>query len=124
VPYTRLKSFVFACCDGPEKVYVRPDPVRDAANYFKLKTTVEILSFICNDGLENFLHKNTKKWNQAGLKHKEADVDAFHFTSGEKRGYIAFMYLAKDRMWHIKSLKENTDKRTNISRQARVTFIK
>ena len=120
MPYNRLKDFVSACGVGTEKVFVRYDAERGAGNPpFKLKTTNQILSFIANDGLENLQHKNTEEWKLAPEKHKGALVDAFYFSSGNKQGYIAFMYLKKNKMWHIKSFKENTDARLRISKEAK-----
>ncbi len=119
MPYNRLKDFVSACGVGTEKVFVRYDAERDAGNPpFKLKTTNQILLFIANDGLEKLQHKNTEEWKVAPKKHKGTLVDAFYFSSGNKQGYIAFMYLRKNKMWHIKSLKENTDARLRISKEA------
>ena len=79
------------------------DALEDADKYFNLRTKDQILDFIYNDGLENKIFINTKLWEQNPEKNKPIMVDSYVFETGNKRGYIAFMYNDKYNHWIIKS---------------------
>ena len=68
---------------------------------FELKK--QIVSFVQNNGLEDLTFKNTKIWENNREKNNPIMVDSYEFVSGNKKGYIAFMYNCSNKKWIIKS---------------------
>jgi len=86
-------------------VFISSKALKGADKYFNLRTKNQILDFIYNDGLENRFFYNTAPWEQNPNKDKQIMVDAYEFESGNKRGYLAFMYNDLTNKWTIKSFK-------------------
>lgn len=108
-PCYDFEKFRKAC--GKEKDSVIPigDVLRDAAEFFSLRTKTALLNFIFNFGLENLNFINSKEWENNPDKNNSLMVDSYEFRSRFKLGYIAFMRNPKTKKWIIKSfhLSEN-----------------
>lgn len=103
-PSYKFSDFKKACKDK-NKIAIHSNACKGACKYFNLRTEKDILNFIKNDGLENLLFLNTAPWKQ----NPTIMVDAYEFTSGNKKGYIAYIYNKNTNKWFIKSfhLSEN-----------------
>jgi hypothetical protein len=106
-PSYKFSNFKKACKDR-NKIAIHSIARKEACKFFNLCTEKAILNFIKNDGLENLLFLNTKPWEQNPNK-TTIMVDAYEFTSGNKKGYIAYIYNKNTNKWFIKSfhLSEN-----------------
>jgi hypothetical protein len=92
-----------------KNIFIFHNALKDAGKYFNLPTKKQILDFIYKDGLKNRYFYNTTPWEKNPDKSKKIMVDAYEFESGNKRGYLAFMYSKCTNKWSIKSfhLSEN-----------------
>lgn len=81
---------------------VRPTALATAAT-FGLRTEADVASFILRGGLEDRKWQNTTELNKTDEFPKPI-VDAYTFTTGRRKGYIAF-YFQNDGKLVIKSLK-------------------
>jgi len=103
-PSYKFSDFKKACKDK-NKIAIHSNACKEACKYFNLRTEKDILNFIKNDGLENLLFFNTAPWKQKPT----IMVDAYEFTSGNKKGYIAFFFNTYTKKWNIKSFKLDKD---------------
>lgn len=103
-----FSDFIKAC-KYKNKIFIDDKACEGAYKYFNLRTDKDILAFIINNGLEYLSFFNTKPWENNPNKTTVIMVDAYEFTSGGKRGYIAFFYNGYTKKWIIKSfhLSEN-----------------
>ena len=109
-PSYKFTDFKKACRKkNRDNLVIIYDVLEDADKYFNLRTKDQILDFIYNDGLENKIFINTKLWEQNSDKTKPIMVDSYNFETGNKRGYIAFMYSDQTNKWIIKSFKLSDD---------------
>lgn len=97
----------FDACSSPGKVTVSYDAKEGARLGFNLLTEKSLLAFINDRGLENTTYINTRPWDLNPHKPPDIDVDSYSFYSGNKYGYIAFMFMTKTGKWRIKSFKKN-----------------
>ena len=104
MPSYLFSDFKLCCIENPKSVIPWKDALDDAS-YFGLKTKSALLNFIGNDGLENLMFINTKKWEENPNKSLTIFVDAYEFTSLYRFGYIAFFYNKNTGYWNIKSFK-------------------
>lgn len=103
-----LDEFLDACGE-PGKVAVAYDAKKDAEKYFKLVTEKDLLAFIFARGLEKLTPINCEEWRFNPNKPPAIYVDAYSFYSGNKFGYIAFMFIPKTNKWNIKSFHLNNN---------------
>ncbi len=108
-PAYKFEDFVTRCCDKSANFFIRKGAKVKAASDFGLYTDDEILKFIGNGGLEKPEFINSKKWEKNPDKEKKILVDAYHFFSGMKYGYFAFLFNHKTNRWMIKSFKEDKE---------------
>ncbi len=109
-PSYKFSDFKKACRKkNRNNLFIIYGALIDADKYFNLRTKNQILDFIYNDGLENKIFINTKLWEQNSDKIKPTMVDSYNFETGNKRGYIAFMYSDQTNKWIIKSFKLSDD---------------
>lgn len=94
-----------AACQRKKQVRVTKDALEDADMTFNLKTDVEVLEFIGNDGLEDRILINRKPWANNPNPKVKIMVDAYRFKNGGTPGYIAFFYNPSTKYWIIKSFK-------------------
>jgi hypothetical protein len=85
-------EFIKSCSKKPPNTYILRPAVVTAKTDFNLKTQVQVLEFIGNDGLENPYLLNVKQWENNPDPKIEIKVDAYGFYSGEQHGYIAFFF--------------------------------
>ena len=106
-PTYNFSNFIKAC-KSKNKIVIHSKACEEACTYFNLRTEKIILDFIISGGLENLFFLNTKPWEQNPNK-TPIMIDAYEFTSGNKRGYIAYFYNETTKKWFIKSfhLSEN-----------------
>lgn len=97
----------FDACTNPGKVTVAYDAKENARLNFNLLTEKALLTFLNDRGLENIEYINTRAWDLNPHKPPDIDVDSYSFCSGNKYGYIAFMFIPKTGKWRIKSFKLN-----------------
>ena len=90
-------------------IFIFDEARKGADKYFTLRTKKQILDFIYTGGLENRFFYNTTPWEKNQNKNKQIMVDAYEFESGNKRGYLAFMYNDLTNKWIIKSFKLSTN---------------
>jgi len=95
-------------------VFILPEALKGADKYFNLRTKNQILDFIYNNGIENRFFYNTAPWEKNPNRNKQIMVDAYEFESGNKRGYLAFMYNNFNNKWIIKSFKLSVNTNTQI----------
>jgi hypothetical protein len=95
-------------------IFIFDEARKGADKYFNLRTKDQILDFIYNDGLENRSFYNTAPWEKNPNKNSKTIVDAYEFESGDKRGYLAFMYSKITNKWIIKSFKLSTNANNQI----------
>lgn len=109
-PSYKFSDFKKACRKkNRNNLFIIYGALIDADKYFNLRTKNQILDFIYNDGLENIVFINTKLWEQNSDKIKPIMVDSYNFETGNKKGYIAFMYSNQTNKWIIKSFKLSDD---------------
>jgi hypothetical protein len=108
MPHYDFKDFVRACGERG-KVFVRSGAKDSAKRDFSLDTTQKILDFIRHAGLEDLCFFNTKPWENNLNPSDEILVDSYHFSSGTRYGYIAFLYIERTKKWLIKSFKLDSD---------------
>ena len=110
-PYYDFSDFEKACREDKAGVIPINNVLKDAADYFNLRTKSDLLDFIANSGLEELNFINKKKWENNPNKKNKIIVDAYEFRSMCKLGYIAFMYNPKTKKWIIKSFhpSDNTN---------------
>lgn len=106
-PEYSIQDFLAACSKG-EAVLIDDAP-NDSRQYFNLKTQGAVLKFIASGGLKKIRHYNTKLWETRPDKNITIMVDAYTFYSGEKCGYIAFLFQPITKKWLIKSFKKNKE---------------
>jgi len=104
-------------------IFIFDEARKGADKYFNLRTEDQILDLICNDGLENRSFYNTASWEKNPNKNIEIMVDAYEFESGNKRGYLAFMYSELTNKWIIKSFKLSTNANNQILQAIKKTDI-
>ncbi|MFW5879806.1 MAG: hypothetical protein ACOCUV_03170 [bacterium] len=99
-PYYNFNDFKTACSSGANVIPI--NTVLDDANKdFNLKTKKELLNFIANNGLEELSHINQTPLRKTNIPH-DIIVDAYHFKTLDRLGYIAFFQNHK-MQWIIKS---------------------
>lgn len=108
-PTYKFEDFVQACRERSALFFIRKGAKLTASSDFGLYTDDEILDFIGNDGLEKPKFINSKEWENNPDKKNKMLVDAYHFFSGIKYGYFAFLFNHKTNRWMIKSLKEEQE---------------
>jgi len=104
-------------------VFIFSKARKSADKYFNLRTKKQILDFIYADGLKNRYFYNTTPWEKNQNKNKQIMVDAYEFESGNKRGYLAFMYNEFTNKWTIKSFKLSTNANNQILQAIKKTDI-
>ncbi|XDD41662.1 hypothetical protein AB3N58_10100 [Leptospira sp. WS60.C2] len=70
---------------------------------FGLRTEKDVANFILRGGLENLTFYNTTELDKTD-EYPKPIVDAYNFTTGSRKGYIAF-YFSNNGKLVIKSLK-------------------
>jgi hypothetical protein len=100
-------DFIAACSKG--EVFVESQAEQDAYNLFSL-TKPQLLAFIANDGLEELEYINTKVWENNPRPANVVYIDGYNFTTGFKRGYLAFKQNYGK--WIIKSFHLSDDRNT------------
>jgi len=109
-PSYKFSDFKKACRKkNKNNFFITYDALEDADKYFNLRTKNQILDFIYNDGLENKILINAKIWDKNPNKNKPIMVDSYKFETGNRKGYIAFMYNDQRNKWIIKSFKLSED---------------
>ncbi|MBC8418536.1 MAG: hypothetical protein ISR62_03850 [Desulfobacteraceae bacterium] len=103
MPYYKFEEFKRACDEDKNSVFPMGDVLKDAEEFFNLRTKTELLDFISNNGLENLQFVNTKDWENNPDKSNSIKVYAYEFRSMFKLGYIAFMYIPQTKNWIVKS---------------------
>lgn len=106
-----LSDFVGACGEEPIKVFIFKGAMETAKSDFNLNTQEAVAKFVATGGLEKPQFVNTKPWENNPKPELPVMVDAYHFSSGRKFGYVAFMFQDKTQKWSIKSLKSQSDPR-------------
>ena len=103
-PSYKFSDFKKACRkNNRNNILIIYNVPQDAAKHFNLRTNNEILDFIYSGGLKNKIFKNSTVWKQNPDKqYIPIMIDSYEFTTGKKRGYIAFM-CDKFNNWVIKS---------------------
>ena len=102
-PSYKFSDFKKACRkNNRNNVYIIYNVPQDAYKYFNLRPNDRILDFIYRGELRNKIFKNTELWEQNPDKSIPIMIDSYEFTTGKKRGYMAFM-LNKYNNWVIKS---------------------
>ncbi|MGD0679744.1 MAG: hypothetical protein ABSC94_30535 [Polyangiaceae bacterium] len=101
----RLSDLIEACRAG--QAGTSTGAQQTAREEFNLATKAEVLAFIANGGLESPVYENTAKWEHNPDPLVPIYVDSYEFTSGKKKGYIAFL-LPVTKIWMIKSFKLNS----------------
>ena len=101
-----FSEFMAAC--AAKKAQLSRGARQSASHDFSLATEADVLAFIVNGGLEKPVHENTALWENNPDPNNPIDIDSYEFCSGEKRGYIAFLFQPKTKMWLIKSFKLNS----------------
>lgn len=105
-PQNNFKEFETACRRG-RKVRCIDDVLEDAERDFNMHGEDAILSFIGNSGLERMEHINTKPLEKSPFQ-AEVLVDAYHFRTAGKLGYLAFYRSPKTSYWIVKSFHLST----------------
>ncbi len=93
-------DFVEACRNRSAVPWT--DALRDADKHFGLRTRTALFDFIVNGGLENLTYRNTEPLKTYKGPGAAPMIDAYNFSSGQKKGYIAF-YKGFDGIWILKS---------------------
>ena len=107
-PSYNIADFISECASGSPEVTVSYDAGNEAKSKFNLPTDKDIISFIGNGGLNIRTFKNTESLRKDLAGNKGRMVDAYHFRSGRKIGYIAFIYNDEKKQWRIKSFKDDS----------------
>lgn len=105
MPYNFFKRFKNACKHDRQNIIIWKKAEDGGEDDFKLYGKTQILEFICNGGLENLQHINTKPFE----KIPTFDVYAYKFRSMCILGYIAIMKNDDTGKWNLKSFKRSTD---------------
>lgn len=84
-----LDAFI-AACNEDSQVQVSYDAGKDAQSQFGLSTKKALLDFIGHGGLEDRHFVNTRLWQNNPHPENPVMIDAYTFSSGRKRGYLAF----------------------------------
>jgi len=87
-PYYNFEEFKRACDEDKDNVLPNGDVLKDAEDFFNLRTKTQLLEFISNDGLEDLEFVNPKDWENNPDKNNPIGVDAYEFRSRFKLGYI------------------------------------
>lgn len=106
-PDKALKMLIKAC-KKVEKIGVKYDAKKTAADHFNLPTNQSIYGFIANGGLECVDFINKKEWKYNPRPENKAKVYSYSFYSHALFGYLAFIVNPKSGYIMIKSLKKNT----------------
>ena len=110
-PTYTFQEFVEACGSGVNKVFIFKGAKETAKSDFNLSTESSVLNFIATGGVESPQFVNTKPWENNPNTKTNIMVDAYHFSSGLKYGYLAFMFQPATEKWSIKSFKKQDDPR-------------
>jgi len=87
-PYYDFEEFKRACDEDRNNVHPIGDVLKDAEEFFNLRTKTQLLEFISNNGLEDLEFVNPKDWENNPDKSNPIGVDAYEFRSRFKLGYI------------------------------------
>ena len=108
--YYHYNDFKEACCKNENSVIPINTVLQNAEKDFNLSPRSGLLSFICNDGLEDIQFVNTKDWENNPRPKSPIKVDGYKFRSRSKSGYIAFMFNTITNKWILKSFHLSKDR--------------
>jgi hypothetical protein len=117
MPYYDIEEFLRACGTDQSNIFIFQSALKDASEFFGLKTKTQLLGFICNGGLEKLEFQNSNHWKNNPDKEAPIYIDAYEFVTVCRLGYIAFMHNNKTKKWIIKSFKpsENSNPSMRIA---------
>lgn len=119
-PNYDFEKFRRACGEDKNRVFPFPAALRNAENFFNLRTKTQLLDFISNNGLEDLKFVNKTDWKKNPNPINPIKIDAYEFRSMFKLGYIAFMQNPKTKYWSIKSFKPSR----NANQAMKIAFQK
>jgi hypothetical protein len=97
-----FKVFLEAC-GRPESMLIKGTMIERARIDFGLNSKADILKFIINDGLKELSFQYTTPLLRKDGSPTGKMIDAYHFRSLGKLGYLAFFLNENKQIWTIKS---------------------
>ena len=99
------QEFVQACREGTAIVWDKA--MQTARDELGLQTEESIREFIATGGLENPIYHATRALEKWKVPPPPPMVDSYKFSSGPKKGYIAFFQSPVTGRWILKSFKRD-----------------
>lgn len=105
-PAYRIAEFVQACQEGA--ILIWKEPQENASNDFSLYTSVALMEFIGNNGLEDLCFDRCRALDIWKPPPPAPMVDSYTFSTGRAKGYLAFFKSPVTGIWNLKSFKRDS----------------